>query len=231
MNDLSANSDLGYRPYPPRIPHSPGHAKLEVHIYSQPTYRHFDPKFAHFEKVDQGLIEPLTVHHPWHFEKGLQVFLGPILLTDRIGKKVTFFSFGSQVEIEAKTDFTSCIFRSEAPLIQIDQVDLGPFSPSNQLVIEIEMLLAKFKIQCKIEGIDYHSTLLKTPPALIYDICLQEILTKYQAHQNSDQPHISDMYEFLEQEIHRLKKHNCWPGKVQSLADIFMPNPNLLRKG
>lgn len=114
-------AQFGFYFYPTDDKDSHGHPKLAFNVYGpEPTGIHFDPERALVPTIGRHHeIETVSIHHPWHGRKELQVCVGRITLLDRKRKQVEAFSFGGTLTITPGDDSTTCLLASPAPIFDL----------------------------------------------------------------------------------------------------------------
>jgi len=216
MLDLSDKPDLGYIFYPSKIPHYPGHPRLDVILTELPTERHFDPTKVQFQiAVPPNSIERLTIHHPWTFSSRYRVCAGRIFITDRLAKKVEAFSFGGTLEILSDNERTVCALTSPAPIFDLCATHNLPM----WLTSEVEILLAEQNARWQPHHHDeFDLHLSQIDPLLLYASCLQLLQAKHwPVHEET----YGEGAHFVREEITRLKESGLWPPLVPPLSQLF----------
>ncbi len=212
-------TDLGYHFYPSEHPDLPGHLRLDVTIYREPTLEHFDPKKASFEVADPELgIEHAHIKHPWPGPERLQATAGYIRLLDRRGRVVEAFTFGGSLEVEVHPDHTRCSLVSPAPIFHVtDKQDLPAL-----LVTEFEALLAIRRAGWSGADVDFNRQLAGLPPLVLFAVGLDEVEARLQ---QSSVTLRGDQYWQMRHVVNELRRQlqeaGNWPDPLPALADLL----------
>jgi hypothetical protein len=207
---------IGYLYHYPRLDHPTDNFRLDIHISSEPTSKHFDVLRAQFPVIaDGGYIKKLKVTHPWNFEKFAQVSAGVVIMEDRKGSKEDAFTFGGKLTIENQEKQVVCVLVSTAPILEMS----GATPLHIQFVEEVEIVLAK--IQAKYSDHQtYEEKLIKAAPFALYLACLESILKKYEvlAHKTEMQHQV---LIYLHSQMHRLETAGMIREPILDLDDLF----------
>jgi hypothetical protein len=114
---------------------------LAVAIRDIPTAEHYDPESLRLSLLTaDGTVQEskLTRHLSLSQEK--KVCPGPVHLMDRLGKRVTFFSFGGSLRSLQEEDRSLFVLQSPVPILEMEE-DQASFQ--NLLAAESEAQLAK----------------------------------------------------------------------------------------
>jgi hypothetical protein len=207
---------IGYLYHYPRLDHPTDNFRLDIHISSEPTNKHFDVLRTQFPvKADGGYIRNLKVTHPWNFEKLAQVSAGVVIMEDRKGRKEDAFTFGGKLTIENQENQVVCVLVSSAPILEMSGV-----TPLHiRFVEEVEIILAK--IQAKYSDHQaYEESLIKAEPFALYLACLESILEKYEVlvHKTEMQ---HQLLIYLHTQMHRLETAGMIREPILHLDDLF----------
>ena len=216
MNTQQENK-FGYWFYPPDSHHAPGGNRLDIIIKEIPTDQHFDPKFINLPIKSKGGIEALKFHHPWIFGKKYQVCTGLVEMIDRKGIKEEAFTFGGNLTIDSKDNFTLFILESPAPIIDINAADQVKIT----FVEEVEILLAERRAALLTNKNAYESHLVDINPLNLYVTCVHTLIGKYEQMNHKENPENIGFLNFLHAEIRRLKDEKLAPSFIPSLEDIL----------
>jgi hypothetical protein len=195
-------STLGYRFERPVSSCAPGSSRFEVYINENPTEKPFDPEKLHLHvRSKTGVIESLTIRHPWFFEHTYQVLAGSIELTDRHGEEVEAFTFGGSLKIESHDTLTVCILESPAPILKISLED-----PILMMFIEeIEIVFAKQRASLLSQPHTYEDQLMKADPFTLYQVTLNALIDEFEHLHHRENLHINEFLNFLHAERKRIK--------------------------
>lgn len=183
-----------------------GHA-LGVNLYGQPTRQHFDPKQLILPVIDlDNHVAPMTIMHPWHNLKKYHMAPGLIEIIDRKDAKVEAFSFGGSLEIKVNGQKTSCLLRSEAPILSIET--LSNLHIGCLLSQEVMDLLAIRRAAYLNKESVFNQKLISVAPMTLFVSALKSIDAKFTKMRHEDSLHIEDCHKTVHQVLSRvLKKH------------------------
>jgi len=207
---------IGYLYHYPRLDHPTDNFRLDIHVSSEPTNKHFDVLRAQIPvKAEEGYIRLLKVTHPWKFEKSAQVCAGILSMEDRKGSKEDAFTFGGKLTIENQEKQDICVLVSSAPILEMS----GVVPLHIQFVEEVEILLAKIQARYS-DHQAYEERLIKTEPFALYLACLQSILEKYEvlSHKTENQYRL---LIYLHSQLHRLESAGMIREPILHLDDLF----------
>lgn len=160
---------FGYRFTYPDSSHTSGFSRLDINISKYPTRQHYDPEKLRIDvKSDEGLIESLTIRHPWEYKSTYQVLAGLVEMTDRNGKKEEAYTFGGSLKTKTQDEFTICTLESLAPIVEISLI--GQFSL--MFIEEIEILLARRRVALLTGPHIFEQRLINADPFTLYLACL-----------------------------------------------------------
>ena len=207
---------IGYLYHYPKLDHPTNKFRLDIFISSIPTEEHFDVLRAHFfVKGPKGMLDRLTITHPWDFEKTSHVCEGLIIMEDRKGKKEEAFSFGGQLKIDVKENQTVCTLVSSAPILEISDV-----SPLHVLFIEeLEVLFAEHRAK-NVDRQEYETHLCEADPLELYIACLGELIKKFDHFPHKDEKYLQ-LLMFLHSNEHRLALAGLLDESTTKLENIL----------
>lgn len=214
-----AGPKFGYLFHYPRFDHPDEKFRLDLHITSEPTNRHFDVLRVDFSVMSEsGQMNQLKVSHPWYFETKAAVCIGRIVMEDRKRVKIEeAFSFGGNLVIETQPEQTDCILTSTAPILDISAAT----SLHRQFVEEVEILLAEYRVRFEHIYI-YEKQLCQTDPIDLYTACLDAMIAKFDQFPDKQ----AAQYRFLaylHSEKHKLDAAGLTRYLPPRLDDIFKP--------
>ena len=218
MSNPEILDHFGYWFYPSKSKHAFGGVRLDIVINEKPTMKHFDPQHVHLSiKAEENLIEPLVIHHPWHFERSFQVCAGLVRIIDRKDKKEEGFTFGGKLTITPQDTMTICTLESTAPILEITES-----SPLIKMFFEeIEILLAEKRAELLSAVSIYTAHLASADPLGLYIACINALIEKFEHMKHKEILYISQFLNFLNAESKRLKDEELVPYVVQELSDIL----------
>ncbi len=208
--------DIGYLFHYPRLDHPTDIYRLDIHITSEPTNKHFDVLRVRFPiKKNAEEIEQMKVAHPWNHESELGVCAGTVIMEDRKSKKAEAFTFGGQLTIKNQEKQTNCILVSSAPILEISQT----VPMQQQFIKEVQILLAE--TQAKFP--DYHrfaKFLIKVDPMDLYLACMETILMVYEHHHQKTENQYQ-LLTYLHSQKHRLKAADLIKKPILTIDNLF----------
>ncbi len=216
MNTQQENK-FGYWFYPPDSHHAPGGNRLDIIIKEIPTDQHFDPLLIYLPIISRGGIETLKINHPWLFEKTYQACMGVVEMIDRKGTKEEAFTFGGNLTIHSKDEFTQLILESPAPIIDINAADQAKML----FVEEVEILLAERRAALLANKNAYECHLADVNPLNLYVTCVHTLIEKYEQMDHKEDPEIMEFLNFIRAEFKRLKDEELAPLLIPSIEDIL----------
>lgn len=199
-NRESILAKIGYLYYYPQVVHPTDKFRLDIYISASPGEQLFRIKHVKIPvKRSQGLIDRLTITHPWTFEKQAHFCPGLVILEDLDGNKEEFFTFGGDLTVTDHEAHTLCSLVSKAPIIEFTAV-----KPMRRLFFEeLEILLAKSSANYS-ERKDFEKRLCDADPFDLYMASLDALIQKFE-----DFPHKNDRYQqflvYLHAQEHRIE--------------------------
>jgi hypothetical protein len=217
---LDVMEDWGYYLSPKTHPDSPGYPSLYVAIRKQPTRRHFDPELIRLRLCDKYKLAKWTklrLEPP--FIEDRSVCPGRVILLDRVGKSVHFFTFGGLLTAATTVDETVYSLCSPAPILKI--VD-EPWSISGQLAFEVETLLGKYQAAWGLNDSGFAQRLTQIDPLRFYQASLQRILQNYRQSMTLRE-HFVQFYQMLLKETDWLSQHGQGLTSPPNLKELLGP--------
>jgi hypothetical protein len=211
---------LGYYLLPKVRPTQPGYTGLLVAMRRVPTHRHFDPERLRVRLRDEhGFGAWRTLSLLSAEQHSQRVCAGMITLTDRIRKRVDFFSFGGSLEVSADEDETVYSLRSPAPVLWLTEHNE---SVADRLAAETSALLARIEAQWIDDEGSFSRLLAEADPIHIYSgtICsIVQGLDQYGSIRETSH----GLYAILQDEELWLKSLGLWPQIPCLLEDLLSP--------
>lgn len=214
--DLSHEPDLGYVFYP-AAKNSFGGVRFDVIFHEQPTLRHYDPERV--QATIAGQLTPETIH--LHFSSTSAQFRlcpGRIVVTDRVGKQVSVFCFGGDLQVVQHPPKTVCVFQSSSPIL-----DLTTYHSAEMLFAnEVEILLAQRRAAwLPQQPFLFEQRLAQVDPALLYMVCLHTVATKFRSFPHMDDPAYQEVVHLLHEEMKVWQSNGRWPATLPTLAELL----------
>ncbi len=198
LADLIEHDEIGYWFEPFADPRLPGHPKLQVVIYAQPTLQHYDPESIEVPIVTESdHIESRLIRHLAPRRETLRVCAGTIIIRDRVNKEVEVFSLGGEMSIDSQFDHTVCTLTSPAPIFDL----LLEHSLSVLLAEEIEMQLGERRAAWAAQPTLFDERLARAEPWLLFAACLKTLSVRYAHYSVSIDDPDYHLIHFLRSEI------------------------------
>lgn len=214
------NTKLGYSVHPNEQIGSEWDWQFDVNLYQQPTYKHFDPERMDIWMVERsGDVARITVSHPWHRHKQLNLCAGRIILHDRKDKAVEVYSFGGELSILVGNSSTTCHITSPAPIIELIDSNDTP----TRFICEVEAALACLKAEWGVNEAGFMRKLAAIEPCLLFaaaTTAVQQKLSGLPATQAQKR-----LRYFLDQAINAMQAAGKWPAATPNLAVLLETNP------
>lgn len=207
---------IGYVFHYPRIDEPTDKFRLDIFISTIATERHFDVlRCQVFVKNQEGIIEVLTVSHPWVFEKEADVCAGIVILEDRKGKKEEAFTFGGKLKIIEQGLQTICVLTSPAPIL-----DISGATPLHILFIEeLEIIFAK-RQAAFLDHFNYEAHLCRLDPFELYRACLRSLIEEFEDFPHKDQEY-HQLLMYLHSQEYRLSAAGLTNTPSPTIDEIF----------
>lgn len=211
--------NLGYFLLPRTHEHSPGHSGLLVLLQDNPAPGvAFVPHSMHACVVGHDGAVHWTSFEPTTTVTSVRdVAPGKVILRDRDNQDVEFFVFGAALTAEAAHEGTIYSLHSRAPVLATNRTH---HSVATHLAVEVEVLLAEQRARLYAAEESLLQCLVQIDPFLLYETCLQAILTRYEQvpplrHQ------YPDFFHALQVEKEWLIATGQWPHTVGELSELL----------
>lgn len=178
----------GFAAFTPFHHHSPGHRILAVAMRPEPTHAHYDPEgmtivLATSAPGVTSTPTPTirTIYQDTPLGSAQQVCPGRVILHDRVGKRVEYYTFGAQlrgVHQQQPSPWMLYVLESSAPIVAVSTV--LSLSSGTQLVDEVEALFARLRSGERRNGAGLGDELIDLEPIYIYAGCIEHLYAKYQ---------------------------------------------------
>lgn len=217
--------DWGFYFHAARYPNALGHPRLDINLAAHPTESHYDPERVTIPVVGaNGNREHITISAGWTGNINHRVSIGRLIMEDRVGKQVEAFSFGGDLEIENKKDYTLCIITSDAPILDL----VKPQDATTELVSEIESQLARQRIRWNRHESAFEQLLNDSDPLVLCAACLKTARNTIRrlwtlTRQASTQNQLS----LIEETIAGMRQQGEWPDDAPELDELLTPPPHL----
>lgn len=207
---------IGYLFHYPRLDKTAENFQLDIYISSVPTEKHFDVEHVRLDVKDpKNALEHMTITHPWHYTKTVEVCAGKVIMSDRNGEKVEGFTFGGKLTVTVKESETDCVLVSPAPILEIS----SPNPMHKLLAEELEVLLAKRKAGFT-KKYEYAHKLCDSDPFDLYLACMKELVEKFEDMHPQNETYQHFLF-FLHSHMHRMEAVGLLRGQFITLDDIF----------
>jgi hypothetical protein len=211
----------GYYLLPKRHPRCPGYTGLLVAIRKEPSGKHFDPHRLYLHLFDDECIARWTITD-WltPLKDSGHVCPGRVILRDRSGKSVEFFTFGASLETASGPDEMVYSFRSPAPILALDtSLEIVP----DHLASETEALMAKMRARWGLDEKGFNQRLAEIDPLQFYLAALQSILLHYEQARSLEEA-FREFYQALHEEKEWFMARDLWPVNPPVLEDLLAPD-------
>lgn len=210
----------GYRLEPDQHPYAPGHHTLLIAMREAPTEKHFDPEMIRLRMGEAGDAlhwSTLGLKYPLHGQR--RAGLGRVIISDRVDKRIEFFTYGGTIEAIHGDNEVVYALRSPAPILEIDP---EPEDFSAELAFESEVIVAEAQAQWRGNEAGFARRLSELEPARCYLAAIHTILARYQRNRSlRDGFHL--FYAALQKEVEHLAALGYWPGEPTGLDDLLAP--------
>ena len=194
-----------------------------VALRKRPTGMHFDPEEIRLWVRDEyGLAEWTTLALKPLLEPSPEprrVCPGPIVLIDRKGKRVPFFTFGGTLNVIFGTGEVVCSFRSPAPILRVTE---PPQDAAGHLAVEVEALMGEAHAQWGMEDEEYLERIAEVDPFRLYVASINTILARFEAHPMLQEEN-PDLYKLVRDEQRWLEETGQWPPEPPTTEALLGP--------
>lgn len=171
----------GFAVFFPFVPARPGFRVLAVAMRPRPTRAHYDPERMRLA-LQRGRNHPelTTLHWDSVLPRGVGVGPGMIVLSDRVDKRVTFYTFGGHMEAirdGLPRGGTLYTLSSPAPILPLNMT--GSIGLEDQLAAASEALLARMRARQRCRGQDPDALLAQLDVVNLYGGCVESLYTRY----------------------------------------------------
>jgi hypothetical protein len=211
----------GYYLAPNRHPYAPGHHMLLIAMREIPTEMHFDPEVIQLRMGETGdSLNWSTIRLKYPLYGQRQVGLGRIIVSDRVDKRIGFFTYGAMIEAIHGHNEAVYALRSSAPILAIDP-ELQDFSA--ELAFETEVIVARSLAKWRGNESGFASRLSQLEPDRCYLAAIHCILGHYQRNRRL-RDGFRLFYAALCKEVEQLAALGFWPGEMARLDDLLAPD-------
>jgi hypothetical protein len=219
---LELVKNWGYYLLPKSHLDSPGYTGLLVAIRKQPTGEHFDPQTLHLRLRDEtGIARWRTLSWLTPLEGSTRSCPGRVILRDRRGKSVEFFTFGGRLEVTSAPGEMVYSLRSLAPILELTTQSETTFE---QLAYETEAAMGEIEAKWQPNEAEFGRRLANVDPFQFYLAALQSILLHYERAQSLERAY-HEFHESLFQEKEWLVAEGLWPASLPALETLFASEP------
>jgi hypothetical protein len=199
---------------------SPGFRIFSVAMRTIPTQDHFDPEAMMMPIFGEGEYEKSVI---WRRESALfqpvQVYPGPIWISDRVNKQFNFFSYGGVLQVVHEgPNCTIYVMSSAAPILSLGtQVTL---ELEDQLATESEALLARLRAAAHCRRTELAPRLAVHSPLARYAGVMKSILESYR-HSPLLASAFPDFYKLVRDEMSWLATQpGVTPKPLEQMVDL-----------
>jgi hypothetical protein len=212
--------DLGYQLLPQAHRHSPGGSGLLVAIREEPTGKHFDPQTMHLRLRDvHGMARQRSLSLLSPGPDSDRVCPGRVILSDRLNKRVEFFTYGGTLEVIPATDAQVYVLRSPAPVLAMVAEEE---TVADLLAAATDALLAQVEVRWGHDERGFNQRLAEVEPLPFYMGTLHSLIDKY-GHCHPLEETLHELCEMLHREKEWLTGQRLWRDKPPMLEDLLAP--------
>jgi len=201
-----------------------GYSGLLIAIRRQSTSRHCEPKMLRLPLRDaKGTITLRTQSSLSPAADLSQVCPGRVILSDRLDKRIEFFTFGSLMEVTCEPGEIIYLLRSVAPILELTTpVETIP----NLMAAETESLVAQARARWGRNDKGFSRRLASVDPFQFYLASLHSILLYYEQVHTLELTYLTyhAFCEALHREKHWLVAEGLWPTNPPVLEDLLAPD-------
>lgn len=212
---------FGYQLLHKLHPNSPGYGELVITIRRKPTREHFDPEVVHLIFKDGH--NPCARDISWGttYTEG-SLCMGLIQAVDRIGKHLSFYSFGGLVKIVQHEDSLVVTITSPAPILNLN--DSG-ICVARQIADCAEAIVHQLKPNWRqsgggIDDVGFYKRLLALDPLTAYRAVLTSAYKYAVCHQTAAGQYPVTCRVIL-REICFMIQNNLWPASADKVAILL----------
>ncbi|MCS7061124.1 MAG: hypothetical protein RMN25_08140 [Anaerolineae bacterium] len=210
----------GYLLLPDAHPYAPGQHRLLIAMREVPTEMHFDPESIRLRMGESGdSLNWSTIRLKYPLYGQRQVGLGRISISDRVDKRIEFFTYGGTIEAIHEHDQIVYALRSSAPILSIDP-EMQDFSAD--LTFETEVMIARAQAQWNGNQAGFAHRLSQIEASQCYLATLRAILDHYQ-HNQRLRDGFRLFYTALCKEIELLAALGYWSSNTSKLNELLAP--------
>jgi len=212
--------DLGFSLLPPTHPGSPGYSGLLVAIRKRPTGEHFDPQTLILPLYDGEEITWRRLSMLTPASEVEHICPGRLILADRLGKRLEFFTFGGTLKVITEPDAVLCAITSPAPILELVEEQE---TVADWLAAEAEAIWARTRSKWGIQDDEFERRLAQTSPLSLYTSTLHSVLSHWKQGPGLEQTHAL-LGEALAKERHWLKNQGLWPTTPLTVEQLLAPD-------
>ena len=215
---LKAMEGLGYQLLSRTHRGSPGGSGLLVALRKEPTGKHFDPETMHLRLRDRrGMAKWRSLSLLSPGPDSDRICPGGVILSDRLDKRVEFFTFGGSLEVIPAPDARVYALRSPAPVLQLVA---EKETVADQLAAETESLLSRAEVQWGHDEHGFNQRLAEIEPLHFYLGTLHSLIEKYE-HCHPLEETLHELCGMLHRENEWLMSQGLWPAKAMAIESLF----------
>ena len=163
---------MGYGFFERSRPTSPGYAKLRVSLRDKPGHGYYSPEFLRVSIMNKAnMTEHLAISHPWKEMEFYQVSMDRVVLRDHEGRTIQTFTFGGELQIVDRQDYTLCTLTSPAPILEL----VEDLSISTLFTTETEAALTTRQLASETEPTIFEQWMAATTPLTLYAASLRMV--------------------------------------------------------
>lgn len=207
----------GYFLLPKVRVHCPGYSGLLVAMRETPTQAHFDPEVMRVRYADQSDAGWATIKLHSALEDGRHVLAGRIIVSDRVDKRVEFFTFGSSITVETTPHEVIYSVTSTAPILELtDDTE----NTANQIASEAEGVIAVCKASYAQHDDQVEAKFAVADPMALYVTALRLLIRHYERRQSLREGHHLT-YAILTEERKWLLENGQWQTAIPASDTLY----------
>lgn len=211
------NSNLGYEFTHEQHTVESGFPNLRVYLRETPSETHFDPETVRFTSVMNGKSNKVVLRHPTQHHGELQVLPGRVVLTDRRGQRVEFFTFGGTLLVDSETDFVGCTFKSDAPIFLFNERETA----RALFAEDAEIMLAERRASYVPHEEEFDNRLVHVAPFTLFITVLHTLFAKLEKQPYKRVKRLLKLHQYVTENLRLLRGSEMRAAGSQTLDDIL----------
>ncbi len=199
-----------------------GYGGLLVSIREKPTGEHFDPQRLHIcLRNRHGLPQQRTLSSLSRPEPVEHVCPGKLSLSDRLDKRIDFFSFGGSLELLAEQKGLLLLLRSPAPILELTEQRQ---TASDHWAADTEALMSQVRARWERDDEGFDRRLAAVDPFQLYLASLNSLLVYWHEPGRAMEETHHRSYKLLLLEREELLSRGLWPADPPTIEGLLAPD-------